>query len=104
MLFLFPQGVGRNNFWRGTSTGHGVQANDGTVFVSSSPEERVAQGQPALAAIRPECIKLSSSDPGSTTNVIPGTVAGVSHYGDVLQYVVRTAERDVHVAAFSYAI
>ncbi len=87
--------IGRNNFWRGVSTGNGVQASDGTVFVSSSPEEPVAEGQPALAAIRPECIQLSATDPGSATNVIAGTVAGVSHYGDVLQYVVRTAERDV---------
>ena len=87
--------IGRNNFWRGVSTGQGVRASDGTVFVSSSPEERVAQGQPALAAIRPECIQLSSADPGRSHNVIAGTVAGVSHYGDVLQYVVRTAERDV---------
>ncbi len=87
--------IGRNNFWRGISTGQGVRANDGTIFVSSSPEERVAQGQPALAAIRPECIQLSSTDPGRANNVIAGTVAGVSHYGDVLQYVVRTQERDV---------
>jgi ABC-type Fe3+/spermidine/putrescine transport system ATPase subunit len=87
--------IGRNNFWRGVSTGSGVRANDGTVFVSTTPEEQVAQGVQALAAIRPECIKLSAADPGLGVNVIHGTVAGVSHYGDVLQYVVRTAERDV---------
>ena len=87
--------IGRNNFWQGTSTGRGVRANDGTVFVASNPEERVVQGQPALAAIRPECIQLSIDDPGRDSNVIAGTVAGVSHYGDVLQYVVRTSERDV---------
>jgi spermidine/putrescine transport system ATP-binding protein len=87
--------IGRNNFWRGVSTGQGVQANDGTTFVSSTPEEMVPKSRPALAAVRPECIKLSATDPGTTTNVIRGTVAGLSHYGDVLQYVVRTAERDV---------
>jgi spermidine/putrescine transport system ATP-binding protein len=87
--------IGRNNFWRGTSTGGGVRANDGTVFVSSSPEERVANGMPALAAIRPESIQLSESSPDGDTNHIAGTVASVSHYGDTLQYVVRTAERDV---------
>src|SRR3954449_3755645 len=87
--------IGRNNFWRGVSTGGGVQANDGTVFVSSAPEERVPSGSPALAAIRPESISLSDADPNSAVNNIRGTVAGVSHYGDVLQYVVRTAERDV---------
>ena len=87
--------IGRNNFWTGVSTGSGVRANDGTIFVSTTPEERVQQGTQALAAIRPECIRLSAGDPGLTVNVIEGTVAGVSHYGDVLQYVVRTSERDV---------
>jgi spermidine/putrescine transport system ATP-binding protein len=87
--------IGRNNFWRGTSTGSGVRANDGTVFVSSSPEEKVAAGNPALAAVRPESILLASSDPGRDHNQVPGTVASVSHFGDVLQYVVRTAERDI---------
>ncbi|MCB9395237.1 MAG: ABC transporter ATP-binding protein [Acidimicrobiaceae bacterium] len=87
--------IGRNNFWRGTSTGSGVRANDGTVFVSSSPEERVASGNPALAAVRPESIQIADTDPGRDHNQVPGTVASVSHFGDVLQYVVRTAERDI---------
>ncbi len=87
--------IGRNNFWRGTSTGSGVRANDGTVFVSSTPEERVAAGDAALAAVRPESISLSSTDPGRDHNQVEGSVASVSHFGDVLQYVVRTAERDI---------
>ena len=87
--------IGRNNFWRGTSTGAGVRANDGTVFVSSSPEERVASGEAALAAVRPECMNLSALDPGADTNQVAGVVASVSHFGDVLQYVVRTVERDI---------
>jgi spermidine/putrescine transport system ATP-binding protein len=87
--------IGRNNFWRGVSTGHGVLAADGTMFASSTPEERVAAGVDALAAVRPESVQLSVTDPGGHENVIPGVVAGVSHYGDVLQYVVRTASRDV---------
>ncbi len=87
--------IGRNNFWPGTSTGNGVRANDGTVFVSSSPEERVAAGEAALAAIRPECIQLSSVDPEGDANKVRGSVASISHYGDTLQFVVRTAERDV---------
>ena len=94
--------IGRNNFWQGISTGQGVQAGDGTIFVSSNPEEHVTVGQPALAAVRPESIQLSATDPGLSTNSVAGTVAGVSHYGDVLQYVVRTAvSRRPHVAASS---
>ena len=87
--------IGRNNFWRGTSTGTGVRANDGTVFVSSSPEERVAAGEAALAAVRPECMNLSALDPDADINQVAGVVASVSHFGDVLQYVVRTTERDI---------
>jgi spermidine/putrescine transport system ATP-binding protein len=87
--------IGRNNFWRGTANGQGVTASDGTVFVASSPEERVVSGSEALVAVRPECMQLSATDPGRAENVVGGTVAGVSHYGDVLQYVVRTPNRDV---------
>jgi spermidine/putrescine transport system ATP-binding protein len=88
--------IGRNNFWRGTSTGNsGVRANDGTVFVSSSPEEHVPAGQPALAAVRPECMQIATSDPGREFNQVAGTVASVSHFGDVMQYVLRTTERDI---------
>ncbi len=87
--------IGRNNFWEGISTGQGVRASDGTIFTATMPEEDVAAGDVALAAVRPESIALSETDPGHTENSVAGTVAGVSHYGDVLQYVIRTATRDV---------
>jgi spermidine/putrescine transport system ATP-binding protein len=87
--------IGRNNFWQGISTGSGVRASDGTVFVSSTPEERVGAGDAALAAVRPESIALSGTDPGRDHNQVAGTVASVSHFGDVLQYVVRTEVRDI---------
>jgi len=67
------------------------------VFVVSKPEEHVPKGAPALAAIRPESFVLHRSDPGATTNVLAGTVAGVSHFGDTMQYVVRTGDRTVIV-------
>jgi len=89
--------IGRNNFWRGTATSDGVRADDGTVFVVSNPDEKVNPGEPALAAVRPENFQLVTSDPGTGRNSIPGTVASVAHFGDTLQYVVRTASRDVLV-------
>jgi spermidine/putrescine transport system ATP-binding protein len=89
--------IGRNNFWSGVATEHGARADDGTEFVASRPEEDVPNGQGALAAVRPECINLSVERPSSTNNAFQGTVAGVSHFGDVLQYVVHTADRDVLV-------
>ena len=89
--------IGRNNFWPATATSDGAVAADGTVFVATLPEERLAAGDEALVAVRPECFTLRAEDPGSVTNVLEGTVAGVSHFGDVLQYVVRSRERDVIV-------
>ena len=89
--------VGRNNFWQGVATEHGAQADDGTVFVASRPEEDVPNGEPALSAVRPECIHLTSAQPSQAENVVQATVAGVSYYGDVLQYVVRTRTRDLLV-------
>jgi spermidine/putrescine transport system ATP-binding protein len=89
--------VGRNNFWQGVATEHGAQADDGTVFVASRPEEDVPNGEPALSAVRPECIHLTSAQPSQAENVVQARVAGVSYYGDVLQYVVRTRTRDLLV-------
>jgi len=89
--------VGRNNFWKGVATQDGVIADDGTVFVVSKPDEHVASGEPALAAVRPENFQLVDEDPGSSKNSIAGSVASVAHFGDTLQYVVRTGSRDVLV-------
>ncbi len=89
--------IGRNNFWTATATGGGATASDGTQFVVSKPEEKVGVGEEALVAIRPESITLSTQDPGTSANVMSGEVAGVSHFGDTLQYVVRTATRTVVV-------
>jgi spermidine/putrescine transport system ATP-binding protein len=89
--------IGRNNFWQGTATRDGALASDGTVFLATHPEERVPEGAGALVAVRPECLSLHAADPGASTNVLAGRVVGVSHFGDVLQYVVRAADREVVV-------
>ena len=64
---------------------------------SSNPDEHVSAGPAALAAVRPESFQLVTVDPGTVGNSIAGTVASVAHFGDTLQYVVRTASRDVLV-------
>ncbi|MFM9085178.1 MAG: ABC transporter ATP-binding protein [Acidimicrobiia bacterium] len=91
--------IGRNNFWTGTATADGSRADDGTVFVATRPEENVPTGQPALAAVRPECIHLAAAAPAGPANATKARVAGVSHFGDVLQYVVTAGDRDVLVLA-----
>jgi spermidine/putrescine transport system ATP-binding protein len=89
--------IGRNNFWHGRATADGVLADDGTIFRVSKPEESLTSGQGAIAAVRPECFTLSPTDPGRHENVLEGTVASVAHFGDVLQYVVRSGDRDIVV-------
>ena len=63
--------VGRNNFWRGRGSADGVVADDGTVFRITRPEEKVAPGEGAIAAVRPECFRLDTTDPGRDVNVLP---------------------------------
>ena len=89
--------IGRNNFWHGKSTSDGVLADNGTVFRASKPDEEVPNGSGALVAVRPECVTLSVIDPASASNSLHGTVASVAHFGDVLQYVVRSSTKDVLV-------
>ncbi|HEX2782875.1 MAG TPA: ABC transporter ATP-binding protein [Ilumatobacteraceae bacterium] len=89
--------IGRNNFWRGTASTDGMRADDGTLFVCDRPEERVDSGERALSAVRPESFTLLATDPGEIVNILAGEVAGVSHFGDTLQYVVRTPVREVIV-------
>ena len=91
--------IGRNNFWTGVATEDGARADDGTVFVASRPEEDVPNGEQALPAVRPECIHLTAEQPQRGENSCRGEVAGVSHFGDVLQYVVTVGERDLLVLA-----
>ena len=89
--------IGRNNFWQGTATDNGAVADDGTVFVATRPEEHVPTGQDALAAVRPESIHLSHEQPQQNSNAVRARVSGISHFGDVLQYVVTVGERDLLV-------
>ena len=91
--------IGRNNFWPAVATADGAIAADGTVFVATRPEESVPAGDDALVAVRPECFQLLADDPGDSVNTVHGTVASVAHFGDALQYVVRSRERDIVVLA-----
>jgi spermidine/putrescine transport system ATP-binding protein len=91
--------IGRNNLWRGTATADGVVADDGTVFRVARPEEPIAPGDGAIAAVRPECFQLATTDPGGSANVLAGSIASVAHFGDVMQYVVKSGDRDIVVMA-----
>jgi spermidine/putrescine transport system ATP-binding protein len=49
-------------------------------------------GDAALAAVRPEYVTVGGEDPGREVNVVRGTLAGTSHLGELIQYVVRTPD------------
>jgi spermidine/putrescine transport system ATP-binding protein len=88
--------IGQSNFFRGTAqdSGHVVRA-DGALLRSARHGATLRDGEAALAAVRPEDVRVG---PGTSTgvdvgvaggeNCTPGTLRGVSHLGDKIQYVV----------------
>ncbi|MDO9174810.1 MAG: TOBE domain-containing protein, partial [Actinomycetota bacterium] len=53
----------------------------------------------ALAAVRPECFRLVTTDPGTETNAVSGRLASVAHFGDTLQYSEHAKDRAIVVLA-----
>jgi spermidine/putrescine transport system ATP-binding protein len=80
--------IGQQNFFRGVATGDGRTLTSGSwTFTSSRDLRDVVVGQDALAAVRPEAMDVSEDAPTRTTNVVRAELAGVSHLGDVIQFV-----------------
>lgn len=78
--------IGQQNFLHGTAgEADAVQTSRGT-FHGRWGGERAAAGAPALAAIRPEFIRLEPAE--SAGHGVDGRVLGVSHLGETLQVVV----------------
>jgi spermidine/putrescine transport system ATP-binding protein len=81
--------IGTQNFLPGTARGDGhVVEGDGFGVRGGRQRDGVVSGRDAVAAVRPEAVDVLADDPGPGHNVVAGTLAGVSHLGDVLQYVV----------------
>src|SRR5262245_16148246 len=89
--------IGQNNFLEGVVTGSGQLAADGVTFAAEQTSPGAVQGQPGLAAVRPETISITTVEPTVAPNQIAGDLAGISHLGDVIQYVVIAGTRDVLV-------
>jgi spermidine/putrescine transport system ATP-binding protein len=88
--------IGQNNFLRGTAGADGdALAAEGVTIRSSRADANLVPGEAGLAAVRPEAITLVTDDPGGVPNALAGTVAGVSHLGDAMQFVVRCGDREV---------
>ena len=83
--------IGQQNFFDGTASESGrVVQGDGWIIRADGDTPDLAEGSGALAAVRPEAIQLSDGEPVSSPNRISGTLASVSHLGDVIQFVVLT--------------
>jgi spermidine/putrescine transport system ATP-binding protein len=92
--------IGQQNFFEGTARDGGrTVEGDGWTISSSRPEHvDVADGRPALAAVRPEAMTLTASASDDATNAVRGTLASIAHLGDVLQFVVLTPGRKEIIA------
>jgi spermidine/putrescine transport system ATP-binding protein len=83
--------IGQQNFFEGTARQNAsVVEGDGWTIRSSNPSPDAVDGRPALAAIRPEAVQLQEEQPQRPENAVRGTLAGISHLGDVIQFVVMT--------------
>ena len=86
--------IGQQNFFSGVAQDGGAAVkSDGLVCRSSREAPALQNGDNALAAVRPEAVEIVEAQPAATDNVISGVLAGVSHLGDVIQFVVTTAVR-----------
>ena len=85
--------IGQQNFFEGTAVEEGrvVKGDDWTARTSRS-SAALPNGSAALVAVRPETITVSDTPNGGNDNVRRGTLAGVSHLGDVIQFVVSTSD------------
>ena len=86
--------IGQQNFFDGTAREEGrVVQGEGWTVRAATENPDVIDGAGALAAIRPEAITLSEMQPPGGENAVSGTLASVSHLGDVIQFVVLTPGR-----------
>ena len=83
--------IGQQNFFDGTARQGGTTVEgDGWTIRSSNRSPDAVDGRPALAAIRPEAVRLQEEQPRDPVNSVRGSLAGISHLGDVIQFVVLT--------------
>jgi spermidine/putrescine transport system ATP-binding protein len=89
--------IGQNNFLDGILSGDSQLDADGVTVVARYEGPGTVAGQPGLAAVRPEAITITGNEPTPGPNQLEGTLAGISHLGDVIQYVVLSETREILV-------
>ncbi len=84
--------VGQQNFFRGVASGEPGQLDaDSGPLRSTRPAPALAKGASAVAAVRPESvdIEVAAATTEPTENSVTGTLIGISHLGETIQYVVQ---------------
>ncbi|CAO1649046.1 MULTISPECIES: ABC transporter ATP-binding protein [unclassified Salinibacterium] len=90
--------IGQQNFIPGTMTSSlTVMESPFGIIHAAEPHDDVDPGMAAQAAVRPEAVSValasaSASSAPTAENQIPGTVIGVSHQGETLQFLVSIGE------------
>jgi spermidine/putrescine transport system ATP-binding protein len=87
--------IGQNNFFSGTAAADGSVLIEGARVTADRRVDEIVPGSTALVAVRPESLQLIPAPPDHHDNVIQGVIAGVSHLGDVIQFVVRAGEYEL---------
>jgi spermidine/putrescine transport system ATP-binding protein len=83
--------IGQQNFFPGTIDGDGLHLVGSEWRVEGFRcTADVLPGRKGLAAVRPEAVQVSATDPGQASNVLRGRLAGIAHLGDAIQHVVKT--------------
>jgi spermidine/putrescine transport system ATP-binding protein len=83
--------IGQQNFFPGTIDGDGLHLVGSEWRVEGFRcTSDVLPGRKGLAAVRPEAVQVSATDPGQASNVLRGRLAGIAHLGDAIQHVVKT--------------
>ena len=89
--------IGQNNFIEGVVVEPGQLQADGVTVVADRTAPGTVPGQQGLAAVRPEAISITGDEQPAAPNQLVGTLAGISHLGDVIQYVVIAGTREILV-------
>lgn len=90
--------VGQQNFFRGVAAegGTAVESAHGLIRgIRSEAAAGLADGAAAQAAVRPEFVSIEADAAGgapAAPNSVHGTLLGVSHLGETMQYLVRLGD------------
>jgi spermidine/putrescine transport system ATP-binding protein len=86
--------VGQQNFFDGVVAPDGAGVDSPRAQLRpATPLSGFAAGDAARAAVRPEFVELSADRPSGNVNIASGDVIGVSHLGEMLQFLVQLDEQ-----------